>query len=326
MEMKSQALGPVERRPIPPDLVAAASDIGRSYGVCGEIHPDDHIFWYAYDEQYNLHKAETPEFYFNSGLSTVEFLKGLLAEPCLQSVLAERPGSDHTFSILEFASGYGRVTRFFPKVLPNAEVVACDIHPEAIKFLRGIGLEAVLSSSIPEELDTGRKYDVVFALSFFTHMPRSTWARWLRSLANQLAPGGILIFTAHGRVSQGLMGVDELEPDGFYFTPASEQKDLPAQEYGNTVTAFEFVYSNLVRTDLTLLQFKQAGIAHHDIYIIRRGEEPNHYFPPSDHEKGSASEEVEELRAEVAALRASSSWKITAPVRLVVDALKQFRQ
>jgi phospholipid N-methyltransferase len=325
MKSTSQAPETVDQRPLSQKLIAAASTIGRSYGVSGEIHPDDHIFWYACDEQYRLHKSETPDFYFSSGRGTAEFLRDLLAEPCLQSQLAERPRPNDALSILEFASGYGRVTRFFPQVLPAAQVVACDIHPDAVAFLRGIGLDAVLSSAVPEKLTTGRTFDVVFALSFFTHMPRSTWTRWLTSLANQLVPGGLLIFTTHGKVSQGLMGAKELEPDGFYFTPASEQKDLPVHEYGNTVTTFEYVYSQLARTGLTLLQYKQAGIAHHDVYVLRRGDASGQTPITPDPGNQYPGEEVMKLRAEVAALRRSTSWRMTAPARALVDALRRLR-
>jgi SAM-dependent methyltransferase len=327
MQVATQEAAP-ELRQLPPSVVEAAAALGRRYGVSGELDPHDHIFWYVYDDPSLSDKTQAPEFYFESGRQTAAFLRDLLNEPRIKAVLADRTHASEPLSILEFASGYGRVTRHFPTILPEANVVACDIHKEAVAFLRGIGLQACLSSSAPERLDTGRSFDVIFVLSFFTHMPRSTWTRWLWSLANQLTPGGVLIFTAHGEVSQGLMSVARLEPDGFYFTCASEQKDLPVAEYGNTVTTFDYVYSQFAGSDLKLLQFKQAGIAHHDVYVLHRQRNPVRYTIPlalCQEENSRLAEENRQLAAEVKAVHASRSWKITEPLRILSKAVGRRR-
>jgi SAM-dependent methyltransferase len=255
---------------LPSDALRLAQEIGLRHGVSGALHPRDYIFWYVYNDPSQPDKRQAIEHYFESGRGTAAFLGEMLNEPRIKSALAGRYALTQPLSILEFASGYGRVTRHFPMIIPETTVLACDIHTDAVTFLRSIGLQACLSSSIPEQLNTGRTFDVIFVLSFFTHMPRSTWARWLGSLANQLAPNGVLIFSAHGEISQALMGVSQLEADGFYFTPSSEQKDLHPDEYGNTVTTFGFVYNQCIASNLKLLQFKQAGIAHHDVYVVQR--------------------------------------------------------
>ena len=114
----------------------------------------------------------------------------------------------------------------------------CDIHPDAVNFNKDIlGVEGYISSPVPEQLKLPPQ-DVIFAHSFFSHMPETTWARWLKALANALAPGGVLIFTTRGfaldkrAVIPGL----NVEANGFGFIPASEQHDLDGEEYGLTVT------------------------------------------------------------------------------------------
>jgi hypothetical protein len=78
-------------------------------------------------------------------------------------------------------------------------VTACDIHPEAGAFLREkLGVAAVGSVEVPEKFNLGQRFDVVFALSFFSHLPHSGWRRWLLALAEHTGPDGILIFTTHG--------------------------------------------------------------------------------------------------------------------------------
>jgi hypothetical protein len=116
--------------------------------------------------------------YFDNGLESARKLAHLTAQ-----FLPEVPRP----SILEFASGYGCVTRHLLNVMPHAQVTACDIHPQANSFVQGLGFDTVASASAPEDFNVGRKFDVVFALSFFTHMPRSTWARWLYALMSHRA-------------------------------------------------------------------------------------------------------------------------------------------
>lgn len=116
------------------------------------------------------------EYYFEDGARSAEKLRRLLEDSC--------SWQGKPIKLLEFASGYGCVTRHLRNFLPEAAVVSCDIHPEAIRFIAeelAVG-GAVLSSSVPEQLSLPEKYDVIFALSFFSHMPKATWIRWYNAL------------------------------------------------------------------------------------------------------------------------------------------------
>ena len=89
--------------------------------------------------------------------------------------------------LLEFASGYGCVTRHLKKN-PAYDVVSCDIHPQAVDFLSSrLKVKAIQSVHTPEEFATVDKFDVAFATSFFSHMPKSSFGRWLKALYNSLA-------------------------------------------------------------------------------------------------------------------------------------------
>ena len=150
-------------------------------------------------------------------------------------------------SVLEFAPGYGRVTRhLFPK-LNARRYVACDIHPDAVNFLKDkLGVEAKLSSAIPEALAIGDTFDFIFVLSLFSHLPDLAFRRWLRVLYERLAPGGVLLFTTHGesalvKAPNLLEGYDNVK--GFGFLPQSEQLDLDLEQYGTSVAAPNYVMS-----------------------------------------------------------------------------------
>jgi len=246
-------------------LQDACAKAAQQYGVSPEVHPGDFIFWFIHDDPGLEPKTKAADVYMESGQSTSIILR---------NILSQHLPSREPFSLLDFASGYGRIARHLSKVLPKADVTACDIHAEAVSFLKRIGVQAVQSATIPEQLDLKRQFDVIFVLSFFTHMPKRTWGRWLKSLANHLAPDGMLIFTTHGLTSQKLMGNPMLESDGFWFKPESEQKDLDAAEYGNTITTFEYVYRHISGTDLRLERFQTPAWGHQDLYVVRRPSVP----------------------------------------------------
>lgn len=313
----------LEPRIIPSEISEAAYAYGRNCGVSGALDSNDFIFWYIHDAHGGLNAPSIVEEYFRSGMQTAQLLKGLLDEARLSAIAAQRPVTEKPLSILEFASGYGRVTRHFSTIIPNAEVVACDIHTQAVSFLSNIGLKACRSSRNPDEFDLGRTFGVIFAFSFFTHVPRSTWRPWLLALTRHLSDNGMLIFTTHGEVSQGLMGVPGLDADGFFFIRASEQKDLDVAEYGNTVTTFEYVYSQIVGTGLKLLEFKQAGAGHQDVYVLHRKLDSIHY--PVRRDANSQAGREQQLVALIDALEDSTSWKVTAPLRKLSRAFSRLR-
>jgi len=241
-----------------PDLSDHAQSIATRFGVSPDIHPADYIFRWHHDDPNASDKVAVLRNYFEGGAQTAELVAKLLSQ--FRSV------SD-PFTMLEFASGYGRLTRHWRHVIPRADVLACDVHGEAVRFLQHIGCRACLSSTDPDKLAVPQTFDVVFALSFFTHMPRATWGRWMAALAQRVAAGGLLVFTTHGVPSLKQMGVARLERDGFWFNRFSEQKDLSTEDYGVTATTFAFVYRQLVESGLDLCHFRESGMGYQDLYI-----------------------------------------------------------
>jgi SAM-dependent methyltransferase len=248
----------MQTQELPPHLAAPLRTIASGLNVSAKLHAADYIFRWLYDDPAKPDKAAVLREYLEGGAHTAKFVADLIGQ---------FRGTAAPFTMLEFASGYGRVTRHWCNALPAADVVACDIHAEAVDFLQELGCRASLSASVPEKLALERKFDVVFALSFFTHMPRSTWGRWLSALARCTAPSGLLVFTTHGMPALKHMGVTALEPDGFWFGALSEQKDLSTQEYGATASSFNFVFRNLESCGLDLLSFREAGMGYQDLYV-----------------------------------------------------------
>jgi SAM-dependent methyltransferase len=244
-------------------LGARRRDQPRAGESLTKIHSKDYIYEFISKHPSYPTEAAARQYYWSTGRQSAEHLREIISEfyPNL------------SISILEFASGYGCVTRHFSDILPETTVTACDIHPAAVKFLtKKLGVLSILSNAVPEQLAFDRTFDLVFALSFFSHIPKSTWFRWLKALISKVRPGGLIVFTTHGLESWKMMGSPQLDDEGFWFKPESEQLDLETTEYGTTITTPDFVRNRLSTiSDASLLSSKEGfWWGHQDVYIVQR--------------------------------------------------------
>ena len=176
-------------------------------------------------------------------------------------------------SFLEFASGHGRFTRHLVKAIGAERVTASDVVPDAVDFARDtLHVQSFLSASRPEELSCPQRYEVVFVLSLFSHLPASSWSRWMKRLYDCVAPGGLLVFTTHGAEAVRRQGVT-LDDQGFFFAPSSESNAIDAQEYGTAFTSAEYVRSQIAShlgSD-RLLRHAPTWFWHHqDAWVLER--------------------------------------------------------
>ncbi len=179
----------------------------------------------------------------------------------------------HTRSFLEFASGHGRFTRHLVKALGAERVVVSDVVADSVDFARvAFGVEGFVSAAVPEDVRWDKQHDVVFVLSLFSHLPASTWSRWLRRIYDMVAPGGVLVFTTHGEAAVRKQDVS-LDADGYFFTPSSESTAIDAQEYGTTFTSEAFVRARIAEhlPGARLRQCSPQHFWHHqDAFVVER--------------------------------------------------------
>ena len=175
--------------------------------------------------------------------------------------------------VLEFASGHGRFTRHLVKALGADRVVVSDVVPDAVEFSRRtFGVDGFMSASVPEQVQWPQRYELVFVLSLFSHLPRSTWSRWLKVLWDAVAAGGLLVFSTHGMKAAAFDSVS-LDAEGFFFAPSSESNAIDAQEYGTAFTSEAFVLQRMAETCGTDALVHRAPVHfwnHQDAYVLRR--------------------------------------------------------
>lgn len=143
-------------------------------------------------------------------------------------------------SLLEYASGYGRLTRHLAPLLPGRLWVA-DVMPGATDFAaRCFGAMPAPAATDPGALRFDRPFEVVFVLSLFTHLPPARWGDWLRALDAAVAPGGLLIFSVHSEDCDRPPGLD-FDAEGVCYQAGSESTHLDTSDYGTTYTTRAWV-------------------------------------------------------------------------------------
>lgn len=143
-------------------------------------------------------------------------------------------------SFLDFASGYGRFTRFLIQELPVERVWISDIYPDAVTFqMEQFGVHGICSTAVPANYSVDKKFDCIFACSFFSHLPEQTFTAWMHTLYHLIKPEGILIFSVHDR--ELLPPHLSIQSSEILFAPQSESRSLDVNEYGTSYVGEEFV-------------------------------------------------------------------------------------
>lgn len=182
----SQGLPRMMPQPVPPVLAGCGVEQMRRLqalfereipNIEGEIHPED-----------PMHKNHAA--YFRTGQSAVRCIR--------LAMLAS--GKSRVARILDLPSGYGRVLRTLKAAFPEAELTACDIDRGAVDFCaRALGAIPLYSNEDPALIKAGGGFDLIWCGSLLTHLSSERWAPFLELFRSVLTPGGLFVFTVHGR-------------------------------------------------------------------------------------------------------------------------------
>lgn len=117
-------------------------------------------------------------------------------------------------NVLEWGCGVGRVVRNLPGLLPSATgIYGCDINPKMILWdkenIKGVQFH-VVQFSPPTHYENGF-FDLIYAISVFTHIDVEQQDAWLQEVHRILAAGGVFIFTTHGNHFAGNLLPQEKE-------------------------------------------------------------------------------------------------------------------
>lgn len=221
----------------------AASKYRKKYGrFVSQIDPNDDLWYYTIEGASQSHGSfryyHGVQWYFNGG-------EWNAAE--VEEILSDAGCSLHAAgSVLEFACGYGRVTRHLACRMDPSKVTVSDIDRGAVDFVkRKFGVDGFYSTSTPEELAHDRRYEVIFIVSLFSHLPMQSWGPWLKRLDQMLKPGGYLLFSTLP-LDAGGAEVDDADKEGFergflYRAQNETRGRLNGDQYGTASVSESFV-------------------------------------------------------------------------------------
>ncbi len=128
-------------------------------------------------------------------------LVGLSAIRCIENAL-QRSGDNVVKAILDFPCGHGRVLRFLRARFPNAEITVSEIDSTGLDFCRTVFNVKTCSSNIDfNKVVPSGTFSLIWCGSLFTHIDEEAAIDLLNLFYRHLAPGGLCVFTTHGRRS-----------------------------------------------------------------------------------------------------------------------------
>lgn len=187
-------------------------------------------------------KALLPNYEYDRGIGAFKFVEATMRHYDAVEQLADQlfGGFGNVGSILDFASGYGRLTRALVQRLSPNRIWVSDIYQHAIAWqVDQFGVNAFTSFEDPDAVDHDQSHDIVFVGSLFSHLPADLFQAWLVRLYQMVGPNGVLAFSVHDQTM-----LDPLEPmdsTGIRFFRYSESTSLDPAIYGMTYVTEKFV-------------------------------------------------------------------------------------
>lgn len=239
---------------------------GLSRGLSTAISKNDLMFHYSllHEKEYN----RTLWAYLSIGFNGLQIVKKIA-----NTYLSERLSS---FTLLDFASGHGRISRFLAHEFSPGNIWISDIKPDAVAFqCENFGVKGFVSGPSPMAIIQNQTFDMIFCGSLFSHLPELLFNQWLDALCKWLNPGGVLGFSVH---DISLLGSDP-HGTGFYFHAANEDLLFPEIEghlndenqYGIAYASEDFIHKSIASFPEILLEerIEKAFGGLQDVYVLR---------------------------------------------------------
>jgi SAM-dependent methyltransferase len=148
--------------------------------------------------------AGTPglEWFLESGRKQAEIIRSA----------AERNGAllESSGSLLDFGCGCGRVLRHWAG-LDGPDIHGSDYNERLVGWCAAnlpFATTSVNQLEPPLRYEDGQ-FDLVYAISVFTHLPHDLERAWIAELSRIVAPAGLLLLTTHGDSYADRLEADE---------------------------------------------------------------------------------------------------------------------
>ncbi len=178
-------------------------------------------------------------------------------------------------SILDFGCGCGGTLMWLSERAPNASISGTDIDSAAIEWCRAHLSVARFDTNgaLPPLRYPDESFDLVYAISVFTHLDEDYQLRWLQELRRIIEPGGTCLITLHGPHTWDEMPAPDrrtLVEKGFVFSRTNATRALFPDWYQTAFHLQSYVEATFSRY-FTVVGFLPRGLFHHqDIVVLER--------------------------------------------------------
>jgi SAM-dependent methyltransferase len=202
-----------------------------------------------------------------------------VGKKCVQDIKASlsRIGKnlDLFQNILDFGCGCGRTLLWLGKHSRSFRIYGTDIDAEAISWCDknlGFGKFSLNTALPPLDFSSGM-FDLILAISVFTHLDEDHQFLWLRELERVIGKKGILVLTVHGHHCWKELrseDIKEVRGHGFLFLKSNFWKGLFPEWYQTAYHTREYVLENYGKY-FEVLDYIPRGLNNHqDLVILQK--------------------------------------------------------
>jgi SAM-dependent methyltransferase len=176
--------------------------------------------------------------------------------------------------VLDFGCGCGRTLRWFEPYRETCRFHGTDVDAEAIAWCAAEIPFArfQVNRALPPLDDPDDSFDLIYAISVFTHLDEPRQLLWLEELRRVARPGGIVLLSVHGE--GGRERLDDVQRErlrerGFLFVRTDRRKGVFPDWYQVAFHAPDYVREQFGRY-FEVVQYLPQGFTRHQDFVALR--------------------------------------------------------